>query len=207
MKWLKLYRECSLNPDSSWKNVFFADESEFNIRYFAGMVRVWKIKGGRLNPKYIKETVKFGGSNIMVWGCVVHNGMVNPAYFEDSMVRFQDVGIVSNNLKPSAVNLELENFIYQQNNDPKHTSKHSKEFFDVENYAQLPRPSQSPRLNPNEHVWAYIELQLTGKMFRNKKLLKEAVIEIRNNTPSNNMQKTVGPMEKRIFAVFNANAR
>jgi hypothetical protein len=40
------------------------------------------------------------------------------------------VNILSNNLKASASVMELENFIFQQDNDPKHTSKLAKKFLE-----------------------------------------------------------------------------
>jgi hypothetical protein len=32
---------------------------------------VWGEKGMGLNERYVKETRKFGGGSIMVWGCIV----------------------------------------------------------------------------------------------------------------------------------------
>ncbi|KIJ44539.1 hypothetical protein M422DRAFT_145901, partial [Sphaerobolus stellatus SS14] len=57
-----------------------------------------------------ESTVKFGGGHIMVWGCMGWNGYVT--VLEEFMVE-------------SIKKLEIpeEKVIFQQDNDPKHTSK------------------------------------------------------------------------------------
>jgi Transposase len=51
-----------------WKNVMFTDESEFNLYGPDGKKRVWRRPGSILLNHDIKETVKYGGGSVMVWG-------------------------------------------------------------------------------------------------------------------------------------------
>lgn len=136
VKRLEFCYKYSTKPETFWKNVIFSDECKFNLKCSDGRIKVWRNKGTRLNKKNIKETVKFGGGNVMVWGCVSSSGVGNIAFIEDTMDRFQYINIISNNLKQSANNLGLKDFIFQQDNDPKHTSKHAKQFI-KENIALL----------------------------------------------------------------------
>ena len=62
----------------------------------------------------------------------------------------------------------LDNFIYQHDNDPKHTSKLIKEFFINKKLFILDCTSKSPDLNPIEHIWTYMKNQLRGKNFNKK---------------------------------------
>ena len=52
-----------------WKKVLWSDESKFNLWNNDGVGYVRRPVNQRFNPKYTTPTVKFGGGNIMVWGC------------------------------------------------------------------------------------------------------------------------------------------
>ena len=73
----------------------------------------------------IQGTVKHGGGNIMVWGCMGWNGVGHLAEVEGRMDADQYVSILEDHMLPSLEEsgISEEEVIFQQDNDPKHTSK------------------------------------------------------------------------------------
>ena len=65
----------------------------------------------------------------------------------------------------------------QQDNDPKHTAKTTKEFIRGKKWKVLDWPSQSPDLNPIEHGFYLLKRKLKGMSPQNKQHLKEAAVE------------------------------
>jgi hypothetical protein len=71
-----------------------------------------------------------------------------------TMNRFGYLNILKNNLKQSARKFGLDRcFVFQQDNDPKHTSLIVREWLLYNDPKQLKSPPQSPDMNPIDHLW------------------------------------------------------
>lgn len=66
---------------------------------------------------------------MLVWGCMVASGVGNLAFIEGKMTAYIYIDILRSNLKSSARKVVLEeSFIFQHDNDPKHTALKTREW-------------------------------------------------------------------------------
>lgn len=185
----KIHRESRLKAAKEWimmdeslrKRIIFSDESKFNLFYSDGNVKVWRKPADGLNSKHSLKTVKHGGGSVMVWACFSYYGKGKLVFIDNTMTGASYVALLSKNLKSSARLMELYDYTFQQDNDPKHTSKISKEYFDKNGIDLLIWPSQSPDLNPIENLWALMKPLVAKLQPKNIKELKDAITKVWND--------------------------
>ena len=96
----------------------------YNVFGDDGRVRVWRRKKEGLKLKNINPTVKHNGGNIKIWGCFSSAGAGNFEFIDGIMDQYVYRDILKRNIKESARLLRLgRRFMFQQDNDPKHTAK------------------------------------------------------------------------------------
>ena len=79
----------------------WSDETKINRIGSDGKQRVWEQVGEGLIEREVQGTVKFGGGNIMVWGCMGWNGVGELAEVEGKMDADWYVEILEDHLLPS----------------------------------------------------------------------------------------------------------
>lgn len=192
-------------PMSFWKKVLFSDESKFNLVASDGAQKVWRKQGEAFKLSCMRGTVKFGGGNVMVWGSMSWAGAGNLAFITDKMDSAQYVAILKSNLKASTRKLRMgSQFIFQQDNDPKHTSILAQKYLQENSIEMLQWPSQSPDLNPIEHLWSILENKIGARSCKTK---EELIIKIRESWMSitqNETKKLVESMPNRLLEVIKA---
>lgn len=187
-----------------WSKVLWSDESKFMVFESDGIKYVRRPEGQRFNPKYQLPTVKHGGGSVMVWGAFSRD-MVGPIHRINGImdqVVYKD--IIANKMLPFAKDKMPRGWIFQQDNDPKHTAKSIKEFFKNKKIRLLEWPSQSPDLNPIEHLWEHIDRKMKGNRPRNKEELFNNINECWQNIPLDVIIKLVDSMPSRCKAVIAA---
>lgn len=188
--------------EKKWRNVLWSDESKINLVGPDGRTWVRRPKNKAYDPKYTTKTIKHGGGNIMIWGCFSWYG-VGPIYWiKENMDRHLYLHILNDVMLPFAEwNLPLK-WQYQQDNDPKHTSKIVKEWFRKENVGLMEWPSQSPDLNPIENLWRIVKDKIAPLKAKNKEELWKIVEEAWYSIPLETVKKLVESMPRRCLAVM-----
>uniref|UniRef100_A0A8R1IVC7 HTH_Tnp_Tc3_2 domain-containing protein n=1 Tax=Caenorhabditis japonica TaxID=281687 RepID=A0A8R1IVC7_CAEJA len=75
-------------------------------------------------PQYQCPTVKHGGGSVMVWGCFSDTSMGSLKRIVGTMYRYVYEDILENTMRPWARANLGRSWVFQQDNDPKHTSGH-----------------------------------------------------------------------------------
>lgn len=189
----------------NWKKVLFSDETKINLFGSDGKKYVRRPQGKRNDSRYQTPTVKHGGGSIMIWGAFSWKG-VGPIFkIEGNMDSTHYKEIVSEQMLPYARRNMPRGWIFQQDNDPKHRSKLLQEFFTDKKIRVLEWPSQSPDLNPIEHLWQELKLRIGTENCSNKAALWEKVQEEWASICQDRIIKLVESMPRRCAAVIAAN--
>ena len=80
----------------------------------------------------------------MVWVCFSYYRMGPLVFIDTKMDSAYYVNMLSSSLLAYSSTIGISDFVFVQNNDPKHTSRLTKEFFNENNINVEPWPPQSP---------------------------------------------------------------
>lgn len=192
-------------PLGFWNRVVWSDESKFNLFGSDGKIMVWRTPKEEWDPECMVPTVKHGGGSVMVWGCFSSLGVGNLVFINGNMTGLMYRGILENNLFASVNKMKIDkNWLFQQDNDPKHRSAIVTSWLNGNQVGRLQWPSSSPDMNPIEHLWDEVERRLKKQQPKTITELKEALIRVWNNIEQPVLKKLVDSVPNRLHELIKA---
>ena len=191
-----------------WKTVVWSDETKINRLGSDGRKWIWKKTGEGLNDRLVQGTVKFGGGSLMMWGCMLWEGVGFACKIDGRMDGELYTQILEDELQETLTYFgkNSNSIFFQQDNDPKHKSKKATDWFKDHKFKVLPWPAQSPDLNPIEHLWYHLKKKLGEYKNPPNGILElwERVQDEWNKIEPEVCQNLIGSMPRRVAAVIKA---
>ena len=188
--------------------MLWTDESKFELFATNQRVYVRRRTGERLIDDCISPTVKHGGGNIMVWGSISGGGVGDLLKIGGIMDKKVYHNILVRHAVPSGPRLIGDNFVFQEDNDPKQSSNYCRNYLRREKAAGVLTvmnwPSQSPDLNPIEQIWELIDRKLDKSHVKTKETLWLEVKRCWKSITVEVLKKYIETMSKRCRAIIKA---
>ena len=112
-----------------WKQVIQSDKTKINHIGSDGKRWAWKKAGEGLSDRLVQETVKFGGGSLMIWGCMIWEGVGMACKIDGRMDTDLYLQFLQEELQQTLefYNKTPNDIVFQQDNGPKQTSRRAKQ--------------------------------------------------------------------------------
>ena len=134
--------------------MLWSDESKFNLFLSDGKVIVWRSSKEKFELERTIPTVKHGDGNVKCWVCFSSSAVDSLILTDDNMTGESYRETLENNLLKSVEKLGMsDDWIFQHDNDPKHTVAIVANWLNRNGVERLQWPSFSSDLNSIVHLF------------------------------------------------------
>ncbi|GFT91953.1 transposable element Tcb2 transposase [Trichonephila clavipes] len=187
-----------------WSQVLFTDESRFSLECDTRRVLVWRERGTRNNPAFVRERSQYRRAGWMVWGGIsiggrtdlhmIRNGTLTGRRYADEILRPHVI--------PYAGAIG-DSFVFQDDNARPHRARLVINMLETETIQRMEWPACSPDLNPIEHVWDMLGRRIAARPRPPATVrdLEIALLEEWNSIPQSLIDNLIASMANRCAAV------
>ena len=197
--WAVTHRGWTLDD---WKSVLFSDESKVSIGN-DGALYFWWRRGEEFLPECCDCTVQHAAS-VMVWGSMCWHGIGSLVKLEGRLDSIAYQQVLEEHMLADAETMIGEDFVFQQDNAPIHTSRSTRQWLREHDVTLLDWPPKSPDANPIENLWRDIKTAANRRQPRNANELWNALLEAWQQIPPAHVQNLAESVPRRLEAIRKA---
>ena len=205
LQWAKEHASWTVQQ---WKRVLWTDESKFEVFGSHRRVYVRRRDTEKFHKDCVQPTVKHGGASVMVRGCFGGQKVGDIAQIKGIMRKEEYLTILQDHAIPSGSRILGRGFVFQQDNDPKHSSKLCKGYLEQKSRTRLCSimdwPPQSPDLSPIELLWDELDRSVKNRQPTSAKQLWEFLQDEWNQIKGEYLEKLLLRMPRICAAVVKA---
>ncbi|GFW21453.1 transposable element Tcb2 transposase [Trichonephila clavipes] len=181
------------------------NESRFSLECDTRRVLVWRDRGTRNNPAFVRERSQYRRAGWMVWGGIsiggrtdlhiIRNGTLTGRRYADEMLRPHAIPYTG------AIG---DSFVFQDDNVRPHRARLVENMLEAETIQSMEWPAYSPDLNPIEHVWDILGRHIAARPRPPATVrdLEIALLEEWNSIPQSLIDNHIATMANKCAAVL-----